>query len=76
MSGGDELLKRVQQLEQELRELKEECARRWTVVCNHCGKVATRDASRVCQACRQDFMERHETSSFSMTRRIEMEEIK
>lgn len=73
------MLKRVQRAEQDVRELrreiaelKEECAKRWTVVCKHCDKAAT----QVCQACRQDFMEHHEMSQFSMTRLIEMEEIK
>jgi len=77
------LLKRVQRTEQDVRELrreiaelKEECAKRWTVVCKHCDKAATRDATQVCQACRQDFMEHHEMSQFSVMRVIEMEEIK
>jgi hypothetical protein len=77
------MLKRVQRAEQDVRELrreiaglKEECAKRCTDPCNHCGKVATQEASRVCHACRQGFMKLHETSPFSATRRIEMEEIK
>jgi hypothetical protein len=70
------LLKRVSQLEQELHELKQECAKRWTVSCKFCAKVATQDSTGVCQVCRHKFMEHFETSAFAMVQRLEMEEIK
>ena len=73
------LLRRLKKAEQELhevkeelRELKAECMKHWTVQCKLCNKN-TREHCQVCRACRQAFLD---GITSSQTNRVEMEEIK